>query len=213
MLSQLVVTMSKKTLITLLATALRLEVTTHLSLVLGRIEFGGRSLIPWSSPWATSISALIIMTLRVLVSLSCNCYSTLVSGYILSSLTVKWLLLVHHWHTVHGWGSWVLSCEGYKRNSDLISKLTELLEVLACRGVKGWHKILHLLKHLLLLNKCGHIGILTCIGYPSTSTQYLLLLCLLLYHIFNFLLWLFRLVKDMCLSVVITTYIHDFSFL
>ena len=166
--------MSKEALILLLARALRLPVTAHLSLILGWVEFSGRGLI------SSSVSALIVtvMSLRLVGSLST---ASLVTGSGVLRLRVD-LLLSWVWHHRHTRIHWLYSREWLSKTCFVNVK------ELTCKGllivglprtgiVRRYHILSHLVEHLLLLLKQGcHVRI---VSRAWHSTLHLLMLLLI----------------------------------
>jgi hypothetical protein len=168
-------TVSKEALVLLLAGALCLPVTAHLSLVLGWIEFSSGRLI------STSVSTLIVIvvSLRLVGSLSST--SSLVARSSVLGLGVD-LLLSRVWH--HGHTRIHLLCTREWLSETCIINVNELttegllIVGLPGIGIERRHNILsHLVEHLLLLLKQGsHVRI---ISRAWHSTLHLLLLLLL----------------------------------
>ena len=107
MLSQFMISVGEKTLLTLLARALALEVTAHLGLVLRGVELGRSLVVILVTTTVAALVVVLMMTLRVGPSMAAL-VSTLVppAGVSLLAISSSWLRLLreHHGHpTIHRW--------------------------------------------------------------------------------------------------------------
>jgi hypothetical protein len=106
MLSQFMISVGKKALVTLLARPLGLEVTAHLGLVLGGVELGRSLVIVLVTTTVAALIVVLVMALRVGPSVAALVPTLIPAGVSLLAKASIWLrlLLEHHGHpTIHGW--------------------------------------------------------------------------------------------------------------
>jgi len=106
MLSQFMISVGKKALVTLLARPLGLEVTAHLGLVLGGVELGCSLVIVLVTTTVAALVVVLVMALRVGPSVAALVPTLVPAGVSLLAKASIWLrlLLEHHGHpTIHWW--------------------------------------------------------------------------------------------------------------
>lgn len=97
-LSQLMISVGKQALVTLLARPLALEVTAHLGLVLGGVELGRSLVVVLVTTTVTALVVVLMMALRVGSSIAALVSTLVPTGVWLLAVTTIWLrlLLEHH---------------------------------------------------------------------------------------------------------------------
>jgi hypothetical protein len=106
MLSQFMISVGKKALVTLLARPLGLEVTAHLGLVLGGVELGRSLVVVLVTTTVAALVVVLVMALRVGPSVAALVSTLVPAGVSLLAISSIWLrlLLEHHRHPpIHWW--------------------------------------------------------------------------------------------------------------